>query len=219
MSAVNRCAVLRIIFLALIVMTISSSMPAQTSDIPNPPTAKRQQHVTEIHGLKLTDDYFWIREKSNPEVKAYLEAENAYADAVMKPTQPLQKKLYDEMLSRIKETDTAVPYKEGQYFYYSRTEKGKQYPFLCRKKGSVDAPEELVLDVNKLAEGQTFMSLGGFRVSDDGDLLAYSTDNTGFRQYTLHVKNLKSGEELPDHVEKTGALVWAADNKTLFYTV
>ena len=163
MSAVNRRAVSRIILLALIVMTISTIVPAQNSDIPNPPVAKKQPHVTEIHGLKLTDDYFWFRDKSNPEVKAYLEAENAYTDALMKPTAPLQKKLYDEMLSRIKETDTNVPYKEGEYFYYSRTEKGKQYPFFCRKKGSVDAPEELVLDVNKLAEGQTFMSVAAYR--------------------------------------------------------
>ena len=200
-------------------MTISTLLPAQTSEIPNPPVAKKQPHVTEVHGLKLTDDYFWFRDKANPEVRSYLESENAYTDAVMKPTADLQKKLYDEMLSRIKETDANVPYKEGEYLYYSRTEKGKQYPFLCRKKGTMDAPEEVVLDVNKLAEGQSFMSVAAYRVSDDGNLLAYSTDNTGFRQYTLQVKNLKTGELLPDKVEKTGSVVWAADNKTLFYTV
>jgi oligopeptidase B len=200
-------------------MMISTFVPAQPTEAPKPPVAKKQPHVTEIHGLKLQDDYFWFRDKANPEVRAYLEAENAYTDAVMKPTLPLQKKLYDEMLSRIKETDVNVPYKEGNYFYYSRTETGKQYPFLCRKKGSLDGPEEVVLDLNKLAEGQTFMSVAAFRVSDDGNLLAYSTDDTGFRQYTLHVKNLQTGELLPDRVEKTGSVVWAADNKTLFYTV
>src|SRR5512142_1079419 len=217
MPAVNRRTVRRIVFLFTILMTISTMVTAQSTELPSPPVAKKQPHVTDIHGLRLQDDYFWFRDKANPEVRAYLEAENAYTDAIMKPTLPLQKKLYDELLSRIKETDVNVPYKEGNYFYYSRTETGKQYPFLCRKKGSLEASEELVLDVNKLAEGQTFMSVGGFRVSDDGTLLAYSTDNTGFRQFTLHVKNLKTGELLPDKMEKTGAIVWAADNKTLFY--
>jgi oligopeptidase B len=219
MIAIDYRVVSRILFLPLIVMTISTLVPAQSAEAPKPPVAKKQPHQTEIHGLKLQDDYFWFRDKSNPEVRAYLEAENAYTDSVMKPTGPLQKKLYDEMLSRIKETDVNVPYKDGNYFYYSRTETGKQYPFLCRKKGSLDAPEEVVLDVNKLAEGQTFMSVATFRVSDDGNLLEYSTDNTGFRQYTLHVKNLQTGELLPDRVEKTGTVAWAADNKTLFYTV
>ena len=170
MKAVNRRTVRRIVFLFTILMTISTMVTAQSTELPSPPVAKKQPHVTDIHGLKLQDDYFWFRDKANPEVRAYLEAENAYTDAVMKPTLPLQKKLYDELLSRIKETDVNVPYKEGNYFYYSRTETGKQYPFLCRKKGSLEAPEELVLDVNKLAEGQTFMSVGGFRVSDDGTL-------------------------------------------------
>ncbi len=203
---------------AIILIAMSSLVNAQNSTL-KPPVAQKQTKVTEINGVKLTDDYFWMREKTNPEVRAYLEAENAYTDSVMKPTEALQKKLYDEMLSRIKQTDTQVPYKEGEYFYYSRTEEGKQYAILCRKKGSLEAAEEIVLDVNKLAEGQTFMSVAAFRVSDDGKLLAYSTDNTGFRQYTLHVKNLATGELLPDRVEKTGSVVWAADNKTLFYTV
>jgi oligopeptidase B len=219
MKIVNRRATHCIVLLVLMIMTISTLVPAQSTDIPGPPVAKKQPHVTEIHGRKLQDDYFWFRDKSNPDVRAYLEAENAYTDVVMRPTAPLQNKLYDEMLSRIKETDVNVPYREGDYFYYSRTEKGKQYPYLCRKKGSLDAPEELVLDVNKLAEAQTFMAVAAYRVSDDGNLLAYSTDNTGFRQYTLHVKDLKTGELLPDSAEKTGSVVWAADNKTLFYTV
>jgi oligopeptidase B len=204
--------------IAAFILVWNIMINAQTDPV-KPPIAKKLPKVTEINGVKLTDDYFWLRDKPNPEVRAYLEAENAYTDSVMKPTEALQKQLYDEMLSRIKQTDTNVPYREGNYFYYSRTEQGKQYAILCRKKGSLEAPEEIVLDVNKLAEGQTFMSVAAFRVSDDGDLLAYSTDNTGFRQYTLHVKNLKTGELLPDHVEKTGSVVWAADNKTLFYTV
>jgi oligopeptidase B len=137
----------------------------------------------------------------------------------MKPTEGLQKKLYDEMLSRIKETDIEVPYKEGDYFYYSRTETGKQYQIHCRKKGGMDAPEEVVLDVNEMAKGQKFMSLGAYNVSADGNLLAYTTDHTGFRQYSLAVKDLRTGKLLPDHAERVGSVVWANDNKTIFYTV
>jgi oligopeptidase B len=190
-----------------------------SSPLPAPPVAKKVPKTTEINGRTMVDNYYWLRDKKNPEVKAYLEAENAYTDAVMKPTEGLQKKLYDEMLSRIKETDIEVPYKEGDYFYYSRTEAGKQYQIHCRKKGSMDAPEEVVLDVNEMAKGQKFMSLGAYNVSDDGNLLAYTTDNTGFRQYTLAVKDLRTGKMLPDHAERVGSVVWANDNKTIFYTV
>ena len=175
--------------------------------------------MTEINGHKLVDNYFWLRDKKNPEVKAYLDAENTYTDAVMKSTESLQKKLYGELLSRIKETDVDVPYKYGEYFYYSRTEAGKQYPIRCRRKGSLEAPEEVILDLNELAKGQTFMSVAAYQVSDDGNLLAYSTDNTGFRQYTLAVKDLSTGNLLADRIEKTGSVAWASDNKTLFYTV
>ena len=190
-----------------------------TSTNPAPPIAKKIPKVTEINGRKLVDNYFWLREKKNPEVKAYLEAENAYTDVVMKPTEPLQKKLYDEMLSRIKETDVDVPYKDDGYFYYSRTEAGQQYQIRCRKKGSLDAPEEILLDLNEMAKGQHFMAVAAYEVSDDGTLLAYTTDNTGFRQYTLAVKDLRTGRVLADHAEKVGSVAWANDNKTLFYTV
>jgi oligopeptidase B len=192
---------------------------ADSAPLPAPPVAKKVPKPTEINGHKLVDNYFWLRDKQNPEVKAYLEAENAYTDAVLKPTAPLQKKLYDEMLGRIKETDVDVPYKEGNYFYYSRTEAGKQYQIRCRKKVSLDAPEEVLLDINEMAKGQKFMSVAAYQVSDDGNLLAYSTDNTGFRQYTLAVKDLRTGKVLSDHAEKVGAVVWANDNETLFYTV
>jgi len=204
----------RLLPLLLLVMTNFS--PAQTA---TPPVAKKDPKTTEINGHTLVDNYYWLRDKPNPEVRAYLDAENAYTDSVMKPTEPLQKKLYDEMLSRIKETDVDVPYPQDGYFYYSRTEAGKQYAIRCRKKGGVDAPEQIVIDVNQLAQGQKFMSLAEFEPSDDGNLLAYSTDNTGFRQYTLHVKDLRTGADLPDHIEKTGSIAWANDNKTLFYTV
>src|SRR6516162_627444 len=169
------------LLIALHLSFVSSlSVADDTTSHPTPPKAKKIPKVTEINEQKLVDNYYWLRDKQNPDVRAYLEAENAYTDAVMKPTLPLQKKLYDEMLSRVKETDIDVPYKEGAYFYYSRTEAGKQYPIRCRRKGSMDAPEEILIDVNELAKGQAFMSLGAFSVSDDGNLLAYTTDSTGF---------------------------------------
>jgi oligopeptidase B len=214
-----------LVLLASVVLTSAIDLSAadnssdNTSSGPTPPVAKKEPKMTEINGHKLVDNYYWLREKKNPDVKAYLEAENAYTDVVMKPTEPLQKKLYDEMLSRIKETDVEVPYREGGYWYYLRTEAGKQYGIRCRKKGSLDAPEEIVLDVNELAKGQAFMSLGAFDVSDDGNLLAYTTDNTGFRQYTLAVKDLRTGKLLADHVERVDSIAWANDNKTIFYTV
>ena len=192
--------------------------PDQPGDA-TPPVAKKMHTENHILGGTLVDDYRWLRDKSNPEVARYLESENAYAGAIMKPTEALQKKLYDEMVSHIKETDVDVPYRQGDYFYYSRWEAGKQYPIHARKPGSLDAPEQITLDVNKIAQGEKFMALGAYEVSDDGNFLAYSTDNTGFRQYRLHVRDLRSGNDLPDSVEKTGSIVWANDNQTLFYTV
>jgi len=184
-----------------------------------PPVARKVPRVDLVHGDRRVDDYFWMRNKANPEVAAYLEAENAYADAVMKPTEPFQDALYKEMLGRIQETDLSVPYRDRGYFYYSRTEQGKQYPIFCRKKESLDAPEEVTLDLNALAEGHKFFSLGAYAISDDGNLLAYSTDVTGFREYTLQIKELRTGEMLPERIEKTGSVSWAGDDRTLFYTV
>jgi oligopeptidase B len=184
-----------------------------------PPVAKRVLKETQIHGDTLKDEYFWMREKSNPEVAAYLEAENAYTDALMAPTKPLQDKLYHELLSHVKETDTSAPYKDGDYYYYSRTEAGKQYPIYARKHLNLDAPEAIILDQNELAKGEKFMNLGAFAVSDDAHYLAYSTDNTGFRQYTLHVKDLNTGKLFPEAIPKTNSIAWANDNKTFFYVV
>ena len=182
-----------------------------------PPVAAKQPHVTVTHGDSLRDDYFWMREKENPEVKRFLEGENAYVDAVMEPTKPLQESLYNEMLSRIQETDVDVPYRKGGYYYYSRNEQGKQYKIHCRRQGSLDAPEQVLLDVNVLGEGRDFISIGDMEVSDDGNYLAYSTDITGFRQYDLQVKDLRTGEVLTDRAERVTSVVWAADNKTIFY--
>ena len=202
----------------LVVGSVIGLTGADTGSLPSPPVAKKVPHVTEVNGRKMEDNYFWLREKPNPEVRAYLEAENAYTDAVMKPTETFQKKLYGEMLGRIKETDVEVPYKEGDYFYYTRTVAGKQYGIRCRKRGSKDAAEEVVLDVNETAKGQAFMTVNEYAVSSDGNLLAYSYDNTGFRQFTLAVKDLRTGKTLIDHAERVGSVVWANDNKTIFYT-
>ncbi len=184
-----------------------------------PPVAKKVPQPATVNGDTRVDDYGWIRQKSDPAVIDYLNAENSYADAMMASTAPRQKQLYDEMLSHIKQTDSNVPYREHGWLWYSRTESGKQYPIYARKKEGTEAAEEIVIDLNKLAEGQKFMGLGAYRPSDDGNLLAYSTDNTGYRQYTLHVRDLKTGNDLESVAEKVGSVVWAADNKTIFYSV
>ena len=188
-----------------------SSMPLQ------PPVTEKKPKVTEINGDRMVDNYFWLREKSNPAVIAHLEAENAYTSAVMKPTEALQDKLYNEILSHIKQTDVSVPYRWGDYFYYNRTIEGQQYPIFCRKRDSLDAPEQILLDLNEMAKGQKFMALGSFAPSDDGNILAFSTDNNGYRQYTLHFKNLKTGELLPDKMDRVDDVAWVTDNKTIFY--
>ncbi len=190
-----------------------------------PPVARVEHKEATLHGHTLVDDYAWLRQKDSPETIAYLEAENAYTEAVMAPTRDLQKQLYDEMLSHIKETDVSVPFLDRGYWYYTRTEEGLQYPIFCRKPAvpgqpfPAEAPESVILDENALAEGHEFFAIGGMTVSDDGNLLAFSTDTTGFRQYTLRVKDLRSGELLAEGVERVGSIVWAADNTTLFYTV
>ena len=183
-----------------------------------PPVAEREPKTTAIHGIELTDDYGWLREKGSPAVTAYLEAENAYTAAAMSGTEELQKTLYDEILSHIKEDDVSVPYRDGEWEYLSRTEKGRQYARYCRRPVGKPEAEEVFLDVNLLAEGQPFMQVGMLSVSPDGRLLAYTTDNTGFRQYTLAVKNLETGEMLAETAERVGSVVWAPDSETLFYT-
>src|SRR5678816_646877 len=201
-------------------LTTFSSVNAQANGAagaPQPPMAEKKTKTTDIHGYTLEDDYFWLREKTNPAVMAYLQSEDSYTDSVMKPTAALQQRLYNEMLSHIKQTDTSVPYRWGDYFYYTQTTEGKQYPVFCRKKGSVNAPEEVVLDMNELAKDQKFMSVGAFVPSDDGNLLAFTTDNTGYRQYTLQVKDLRSGQLLPERIERVNNVAWATDNKTVFY--
>jgi oligopeptidase B len=188
-----------------------------------PPIARKEHKETALHGVVLTDDYAWLRDKENPEVTAYLEAENAYAAAVMKPLDGLREELYQEMLSHVKQTDVSVPFRDGNWWYYTRTEEGLQYAIHCRTHGSPnateDTPEQVILDGNQLAEGHAFFSIGATDITSDGRWLAYTTDTTGFRQYTLHIKDLETGETLAGEVERVGSVVWAADNRTLFYTV
>jgi oligopeptidase B len=191
---------------------------------PTPPIARKEHTETPMHGVVLVDDYAWLRDKEDPETTAYLEAENAYAEAVLAPLNGLRDQLYLEMLSHIKQTDVSVPFRDGDWWYYSRTEEGLQYGIHCRKRGNAagpdnDAPEQVILDGNEMAKGHVFFSIGSTDISDDGRWLAYTTDTTGFRQYTLHIKDLESGETIPGEVGRVGSVVWAADNSTLFYSV
>ncbi len=187
---------------------------------PTPPIAARKPVELINHGDRRVDDYFWLRERDNPEMLAYLEAENAYTKALLAHTDTLQKELFAEMKGRIKETDESVPVEKNGYFYYRRTVEGMQYTIYCRKAGNLDAPEEILLDLNKEAEGKEYMRLGNFAVSPDQRLLAYALDDNGSENYTLRVKNLDTGELLPDLVTKTYyGLEWGNDNQSLYYTV
>jgi oligopeptidase B len=188
-----------------------------TSTPPAPPRAKTVPMQLTLGGQPVTDEYWWLRNKSDPEVIRYLKAENAYTDAVMKPTQALQQRLYDEMLARIQETDESVPYREGEWWYSHRTEKGKQYGIFVRRRGSPDAQAQVLNDVNALAAGHPFFDYAAGAVSDDGNLLAYSTDTTGSRQFVLRVKDLRDGHLLPDEVRLVDEIAWGSDNKTLYY--
>ena len=199
------------------IVAVTASAPHLTAQDLTPPIAKIVARIDTIHGDVRTDNYFWIREKSNPEVIAYLEKENAYTAARMKHTEALQQKLYDEMLSRIKETDLSVPYADHGYWYYNRTEKGKSYPIHLRKKGSLTAPEENILDENALGAGKKFNSVGALRVSPGGSRLAYLHDTTALRVYTLYVRDLRTKTLLGDSISGVvPSIAWANDS-ILFY--
>ncbi len=188
------------------------------SQTPQPPVAPVIEHREMRYGTAVVDNYFWLREKSNPEVIKYLEQENAYTEAMTKSLKPFEDALYNEMLSHVKQTDLSVPVRRGDYYYYSRTEEGKQYPIQCRKKGSLEGKEEVLLDLNALGQGRKFVGLGAMVVSDDQNLLAYTIDYVGYRQYSLYVKDLRTGATLPDTMERVDSVAWAADNHTLFLT-
>ena len=184
-----------------------------------PPVAAIRPHSVTLHGDTRVDDYFWLREKGSAEVTTYLEAENAYAEAFMAPTAEFQKTLYDEIVGRIQETDRSAPYRKGAFEYYHRTEEGKQYRTYCRRQPGEMDTEQVLLDMNALAEGRPFLGLGVYEVSPDGHYLAFSLDETGFRDYTLQIKDLRSGEVLAERMERVKSAAWASDSRTFFYTV
>lgn len=193
---------------------------AQTArDLPRPPVARVLPRTDTLHGDVRVDNYFWLRDRANPEVISYLEAENRYADTAMAGTRALQETLYQEMVGRIKQNDLSVPDRIGPYFYYSRTEEGKQYPIYVRRRGSMTAPEEVIFDQNRMAEGHGYYSLGAFAVSPDHRMLAFAVDTAGSEHFTLMVKDLTTGQVLPDRIDDVHfGVTWAADNRTLFYT-
>lgn len=184
------------------------------------PTAKKVPHEMSIHGHTRIDNYYWLNQREDPEVIAYLEAENAYTDEVMAPTEALRQQLYDEMLGRIQQTDMSVPYLLSGYSYYTRYEEGKEYPIYCRKADQPDAIEEILLNGNEMAEGFAYFQIGGFQVSSNNQLLAFAVDTVSRRQYTLYIKNLETGEVYADAIANTsGNMAWANDNKTLYYSI
>ncbi len=174
--------------------------------------------MTQPHGYQVEDDYFWLRDRENPEVLAYLGAEEAYADRMMAGTAALQDTLYREMLARIKETDEDVPYLRDGWLYYTRTEMGKQYPIRARRHGSMDSTEQVILDLNVIGAGKAFVGAGAVVPSDDGTRLAYTLDTTGYRQYVLYVKDLRTGEVSAPMAERVGNVAWSTDGKMLMYT-
>ncbi|SJZ54073.1 oligopeptidase B [Chitinophaga eiseniae] len=184
-----------------------------------PPVAEKIPKELTIHGDTRIDNYYWMNNREDPKVLSWLTAENAYLDSVMAPEKDLRTKLFEEMKGRIKETDMSVPYLKNGYYYYSRFEKGKEYPIYCRKKGSLEADEEIILNVNDLAVGHTYCAVTGLSVSPDTKLLAYGIDTVSRRRYTIHIKNLETGEVFTDAItETTGGSCWANDNKTFFYS-
>ncbi|HET7230160.1 MAG TPA: S9 family peptidase [Longimicrobium sp.] len=206
---------------ALAILSAAPLLHAQAADTaPRPPVARMVPRADTTLGDVRIDPYFWLRDdrRQDTAVINYLNAENRYTESMLAHTSALQERLFQEMKGRIKETDLSVPERVGEYWYYSRTEAGKQYPIYARKRGTLSAPEEVVLDVNQLAEGKRYFSLGSQLVSPDGRLLAFSTDTSGAERYTLMVKNLATGQILPDRITgSNGNVAWAADNRTLFY--
>ncbi len=207
-------------FVAALCLGTVATAPAtaQQAEI-TPPVAKVNPYRLEMHGHVRTDNYYWLRERENPEVIAYLEAENAYTEAVMAHTQALQETLFEEIKGRIKQTDLSVPFFRDGYYYYRKTEEGKEYPIYARKKGSLEAEEEILVDVNELAEGHGFTSVGWPAVSSEGNIIAFAHDTVGRRFYNIRFKNLDTGELLEDEIPNvTSNIAWANDNRTVFYT-
>jgi oligopeptidase B len=188
--------------------------------LPQPPLAKKLAKEMTLHGHTRVDEYYWLKQRENPEVIAYLKAENAYTDAVMQPAAQLRETLYKEMVGRVQQTDISVPYFENGYWYYTRFEKGKNYPVYCRKKKSMKGTEQVMLDGNRMATGQKYFNIGSFTVSPDNATLAYSVDNVSRRQYRIRFRSLQTGREYPEEINMTaGDMAWAKDSRTVFYPV
>lgn len=208
----------KILFSGTMLMALACSAPKE--DKVKAPIAKEEPKELSIHGDTRIDPYYWLNQRDDQEVLDYLHAENAYTEKIMAPYKELEEKLFEEIKGRIKQTDESVPYLSNGYYYYTRYEEGKEYPIYCRKKGSLDASEEVMLNVNEMAEGYAYFAVSGLNVSPDNRFLAYGVDTVSRRQYTIHVKDLQSGEILGDRIgNTTGGSTWAGDNKNLFYTM
>ncbi|WP_266362713.1 S9 family peptidase [Tellurirhabdus rosea] len=184
-----------------------------------PPRAAVKPEDLTVHGHTRTDNYYWLNQREDPEVIAYLEAENEYTEQVLSPVKEFRERLFDEMKGRIRQQDESVPYRENNYFYYTRYLEGSEYPLYCRKRGSLDGPEEVLFNCNELAEGHDYYDLGGYEVSDNEELAIFCEDTISRRMYTLKVKNLTTGTFFPEAIPdvEAGSFAWAADNQTLFY--
>jgi oligopeptidase B len=205
-------------FFISILLLVPLNILAQNNEKIVPPKADIKLHADTAHGEVRIDPYSWLRNKENPEVIDYLKKENEYAEAIMSPTTALQEKLFQEMKGRIKETDSQLPYKKGSYLYYERKEEGKDYSIICRKKGTMKAPEEIILDINILAQGQDYFNIGQYIISPDQNFLAYLFDDNGSERYSLRIKDLQKKVLLKDEIRNVGSFAWATDKQTIFYT-
>lgn len=206
-----------LVYLFIVIVIGNVVIVAQTDM--KPPVARKEPKVLKIHGYEITDNYAWLRDrkdKKDPAIIDYLTAENAYTESFMGPHQGLVDTLYKEMLGRIKQTDSSVPYKFGDYWYFSKTEEGKQYPTFHRSKYKDGKDAELLLDQNEMAKGFKYFAISSFSPSDDGNFLAFSTDSTGYRQYTLQIKDLRTGKMLPDKFDRMTSAEWSSDGKYIF---
>lgn len=195
-------------------------MSCSQTTTPEAPVAKKLEKELTIHGDSRIDNYYWMNQREDPELIEYLKAENAYTDAMMKHTEDFQAKLFDEMLARVKKTDESVPYKSNAYYYYNRTEGDAEYALYCRKKGSLEADEEIMLNVPEMAKGYAYFAVGDYSVSEDNKILAFSEDTVSRRKYTIRFKSLVDDKVYADEIENTtGGITWANDNKTIFYTI
>jgi oligopeptidase B len=214
---------MKTISLLMAIFILSLGINGQNMNQIKPPVAKKEPKVLKIHGYEIVDNYSWLRSardkdgKVRKEVEDYLVAENAYTDSIMNSTKDFQDALYTEMLAKIKQTDLSLPTKIGNYWYYTKTEEGKQYPIFVRATKEDKSDEQVTLDQNEMAKGYKYFAIGAYNISNDGNILAFSTDTNGYRQYTLQFKDLRTGQILPDKIERVTSLAWAADNKTLMF--